>query len=446
MPPLSLLSTLDNGNRLVVEGATESTGRSLLGRARALVAGEGGIRRLCVWSASPADILTALALAERAAAAVFLAHRSLAAEQVWDIAGQYGIDALWLDGDTRLLRRPPSGEAADADAGAIHLMTSGTTGLPKVARHSLASLAASIRRTENSAEARWLLTYPTTSFAGLQVVLAAALGGGILYAPPDTSPPALVSELRRRAITHASGTPSLWRKLLLALSPDAPIDTLKNITLGGEAVDQATLDRLSQAFPQARLRHVYASTEAGVILTVADHRAGFPASYLHGGPGQTALRIRDGILEVRTPGLMKKYVSGHASPLTDDGWLSTGDAVFEQDGRILFQGRADGRCNVGGFKVFPDQVEEAVLAVDGVAEARVYAEKGPLAGDVLIAEVVAHPHLDKAGLRTRLMAHLRRTLPGFAVPRILRFPEAITLSASQKKARTNVSPPAACGH
>ena len=36
------------------------------------------------------------------------------------------------------------------------------------------------------------------------------------------------------------------------------------------AVDQATLDRLSQAFPQARIRHVYASTEAGVIFTVAD--------------------------------------------------------------------------------------------------------------------------------------------------------------------------------
>lgn len=437
MPPLSLLSTLDNGNRLVMEGPSESTGQALLDRACSLQSGEGEIRRLCVWSASPADILTALALAELTGAAVFLAHRSLAAEQVWEIAGQYGIDALWFDGDTRLLRRPLSAEAADS--GAIHLMTSGTTGLPKVARHSLASLAASIRRTENSAEARWLLTYPATSFAGLQVVLAAALGGGILYAPPDATPPALVRELRQSAITHASGTPSLWRKLLLALSPDHPITSLKNITLGGEAVDQATLDRLSQAFPQARLRHVYASTEAGVIFTVADHRAGFPVSYLHDGAGQTALRIRDGILEVRTPGLMKKYVSGHASPLTADGWLSTGDAVLEQDGRIVFQGRADGRFNVGGFKVFPDQVEEALLAVDGVADARVYAEKGPLAGDVLVAEVVARPNLEKAEVRSRLMGHLRRTLPGFAVPRIIRFTEAVTLSASQKKARTNVT-------
>ncbi|MBL8213768.1 MAG: AMP-binding protein, partial [Bryobacterales bacterium] len=271
-----MLSTLANGNRLVVEGVAEATGRSLLDRARALRSGEGEIRRLCVWSASPADILTALALAELAGGEVFLAHRSLTAEQVWELAGQYGIDALWFDGDARLLRRPLT--AIDADTGAIHLMTSGTTGLPKVARHSLPSLAASLRRTGNSAEARWLLTYPTTSFAGLQVVLAAVLGGGELYAPPDTTPPALVNELRRHAITHASGTPSLWRKLLLALNPENPIPSLKNITLGGEAVDQATLDRLSQAFPQARLRHVYASTEAGVIFTVADHRAGFPAS------------------------------------------------------------------------------------------------------------------------------------------------------------------------
>ena len=75
--------------------------------------------------------------------------------------------------------------------------------------------------------------------------VAAALGGGILYAPPDATPPALVRELRQSAITHASGTPSLWRKLLLALSPDHPITSLKNITLGGEAVDQVTLDRLN---------------------------------------------------------------------------------------------------------------------------------------------------------------------------------------------------------
>lgn len=442
MLPLSLLSILDNDRRLVVEGGTESTGQSLLDRAAALQVKEGEIRRLCVWSASPATILTALALAEATGAEVFLAHRSLAAEQVWELAGRYGVDALWLDDDSRPLRRPLS--EAPADTGAIHLMTSGTTGLPKVARHSLASLTSAIRRTENSAEARWLLTYPTTSFAGLQVVLAAVLGGGELYAPPDSSPPALVRELRSREITHVSGTPSLWRKLLLAIAPENPVPSLKNITLGGEAVDQATLDRLSHAFPQARLRHVYASTEAGVIFTVADHRAGFPASYLQEGAGQTELRIRDGILEVRTPGLMKKYVSGHASPLTEDGWLATGDSVQLSGDRVAFQGRVDGRFNVGGFKVFPDQVEEVVLAVEGVADVRVYAEKGPLAGDVLVAEVVARPNQDRAEVRTRLVGHLRRTLPGFAVPRIIRFTEAVALSASQKKARNNDTLPATC--
>jgi len=438
-----LLSTLDNGTPLVVEGATVWTGRALLEQASTLGAEEGEIRRVCVWSASPAAILTALALAESAAAEVFLAHRSLAAGQVLEIAERYGIDALWLDGDTQLLRRP-FGEGA-SEAGGIHLMTSGTTGLPKVARHTLATLASALRRTDNSAEARWLLTYPATSFAGMQVLLAAALGGGTLYAPPDTSPAGLVSELRTRQITHASGTPSLWRKLLLAISPQDPIGSLKHITLGGEAVDQATLDRLQQTFPQARLRHVYASTEAGVIFTVADHRAGFPSSYLRDGVGQTELRIREGILEVRTPGLMNKYVSGHASPLTEDGWLSTGDAVLELGDRIVFQGRADGRCNVGGFKVFPDQVEAAVLAVEGVADARVYAEKGPLAGDVLVAEVVVHPDQNPAEVRPRLLGHLRRTLPGFAVPRILRFIEAVTLSASQKKVRTHdTTNPATC--
>jgi len=53
---------------------------------------------------------------------------------------------------------------------------------------------------------------------------------------------------------------------------------VRQITIGGEAVDQVTLDQLRAAFPGARISQIYASTEAGALFAVRDGRAGFPAA------------------------------------------------------------------------------------------------------------------------------------------------------------------------
>ena len=59
-------------------------------------------------------------------------------------------------------------------------------------------------------------------------------------------------------MTHVSGTPTLWRALLVALGSKAATLPLRQITLGGEAVDQAILDRLANLYPGASITHIYA--------------------------------------------------------------------------------------------------------------------------------------------------------------------------------------------
>lgn len=414
------------------------TGEDLWQRAVSLAAALDRHPQLLVWSSRASDVVTALAACEAAGAELYLAHRAMGWPQVEALLKQLNISAVWKENE-----QSPSildGSASLAcEPGAVHLMTSGTTGSSKIARHHITGLIGAIRRTQNSAEARWLLAYPPTSFAGLQVVLTAVVGGGSLVVPAGTSPIEIRDALREHGITHMSGTPSLWRKLLLALEAGEQIPTLRHITLGGEAVDQSTLDRLSRQFPNARIRHIYATTEAGVLFTVSDHRAGFPAAFLEQGSDGVQFRIRDGVLEARSPRLMQRYVSQHNSPFSDDGWISTGDMLTVRDGRCYFKGRSDGRLNVGGHKVFPDQVEEAALTVEGVADARVYGQPGPLAGDVLIAEIVVGRGYEPLQVRDRLFSHWRANLPAYAVPRILRFCENIAISAFQKKVRQHGS-------
>src|SRR6202022_1539165 len=85
-----------------------------------------------------------------------------------------------------------------------------------------------------------------------------------------------VARLRQRGVTHISGTPSHWRKLLMSglASGFSP----RYVRLSGEIADQAVLDGLSRAFPDASIGHAYAPTEAGVGFAVNDRQEGFPAS------------------------------------------------------------------------------------------------------------------------------------------------------------------------
>jgi non-ribosomal peptide synthetase component F len=83
-----------------------------------------------------------------------------------------------------------------------------------------------------------------------------------------------VARLNARGVTHISGTPSHWRKFLM--SGSASGFSPHYVRLSGEIADQAVLDGLSRAFPEASIGHAYASTEAGVGFAVNDGLEGFP--------------------------------------------------------------------------------------------------------------------------------------------------------------------------
>jgi acyl-coenzyme A synthetase/AMP-(fatty) acid ligase len=229
-------------------------------------------------------------------------------------------------------------EPVEAAAGEVLLATSGTSGRRKLAAHDLASLTGRIRSTESGGV--WLLTYAATAFAGLQVILTALLTRAVVVAPVSRATIDRVHAAVAHQVTHASGTPTFWRAWLLASSREAPLPSLEQITIGGEAVDQTTLDRLAARHPAARITQIYASTEAGALFAVNDRRAGFPAAWLDSGVDGTRLRIADGMLEVRSPRAMRGYRTADATPSTADGWLRTGDLVERQGDRIVFCGAA----------------------------------------------------------------------------------------------------------
>jgi acyl-CoA synthetase (AMP-forming)/AMP-acid ligase II len=287
-------------------------------------------------------------------------------------------------------------------------------------------------------EYRWGSLYNLTGFAGLQVFLQSWCGGSCLILGRETSLlEERVADLIEGGCTALSATPTMWRKLLMS----CPVErlTLKQITLGGEIVDQKILDALRRAFPRAKITHIYASTEAGVGFAVRDGRAGFPASYVDNPPPGIRLAVDpQGLLLLRSDCDEQEYIDRGSELKRDDEFVDTGDLVTRRDDRFFFLGRANGTINVGGNKVHPEEVENFLLGCDGVQLARVTGRKSPFTGQLVQAEVVLEStlSLDPDEFKKALLARCRAELDAYKVPAVLKFVEQIESTTSGKLKRT----------
>ncbi len=319
----------------------------------------------------------------------------------------------------------------------ILIATSGTTSEPKLAEHSVDALLGRVRQHSRPQDrSRWLLTYDPATFGGLQVLLTALATGSELVTVTLPTIPALSEAALACQPTHVSATPTFWRSFLLYLGPRAADLPLKQITLGGEIADESILCRLRTMYKDARVNHIYASTEAGALFSVQDGQPGFPAAWLGTGVDGVALRIQQGVLQVRSPRAMKRYVNKDTGTvITPDGWFITGDTVEQVGDRVLFRGREDATLNVGGGKVRPEEVEALLLSLPEVVEARVYGVPNPITGTVVGADIVLRADLAESEARHSILTQARRNLEGYKVPRVLRFVDRIGVSAAGKKER-----------
>src|SRR5438067_11648602 len=158
------------------------------------------------------------------------------------------------------------------------LLTSGTTGAPRMLVHSFATLTAPIGSTLGSDDdVVWGTFYDIRRYGGFQIFFRAVLGRGSFVVSGAGEPMGeYLVRLRAHGATHVSGTPSHWRRALM--SPEARAIRPRYIRLSGEIADQAILNALRSFYPQARIGHAFASTEAGVGFEVNDNLEGFPAS------------------------------------------------------------------------------------------------------------------------------------------------------------------------
>jgi acyl-CoA synthetase (AMP-forming)/AMP-acid ligase II len=386
--------------------------------------------------ADPRVLAAHLLALDGVAAALLLLPADLPGDQAAALIADAGADAVLAD---RSLPPAPAGLAgtgAGLPATRWVIPTSGTTGSPKLVSHTLATLTRTVRPAGGGERLRWGLLYDLARFAGLQVFFQSLLTGSpLIFSDPAGPLGVRLAALAAAGCTALSATPTLWRKILMT-GGGAELP-LRQVTLGGEIADASILAALARAYPAARITHIFASTEAGVGFSVHDGRQGFPASYLTEPPGDVEIAVdAGGFLLLRPPRAGQRFVDAGAPLADSEGWINTGDLVRAEGNRFLFLGRANGAINVGGNKVFPEEVEQVIYEVPGVAMAQVKARRSSITGSLVEASVVpAADACDRVALAAAVRSHCRARLPAFKTPAIITVQDAIEIQDAGKMAR-----------
>jgi len=317
------------------------------------------------------------------------------------------------------------------------LLTSGTTGRPKMVAHTLSSLAGAIDVSAPQAHpVVWSTFYDIRRYGGLQIFLRAMLSGGSLVLPGAAEPAAdFLIRAAALGVTHISGTPSHWRRALMSQSAQQ-IDP-QYVRLSGEIVDQPILDHLRSFYPRAKIVHAFASTEAGVAFDVRDGLAGFPASVLERTGDSVEMKIEEGSLRIRSPRTSAGYIGHQSGGLTDpDGFIDTGDMLERRGDRYYFVGRRDGIINVGGLKVHPEEVESVINRHPEVRMSLVRARRSPLTGALVVADVVPKTAPERlSDLEAEILRLCREGLAQHKVPVAIRFVSNLQVAETGKLVR-----------
>jgi acyl-CoA synthetase (AMP-forming)/AMP-acid ligase II len=308
---------------------------------------------------------------------------------------------------------PPHGDVA-----AI-MYTSGTTGEPKGALMSHALGVAEGRQLAellgDRARGASVLVTPASHAYGLGCLLCCVSAGGhaVLVDSTTTLEP-LAAAVRRHGARVLHGTPALFARLLRATA-ELP---LRSGFTAGSACPPGVLEELDRR--GTRILNMYGMTEIGAASCC---RAEDPPEVRHHTVGRPLpgyeFRVVDAPeeIEVRGPYVTAGY---HGRPRAredafDGEWFRTGDlGAIDAAGNLSIAGRAKEVVHVGGFNVFPAEVESFLLTHPAIGQASVLGVPHTGMGETLHAFVVPAPH---AGLRGRDVVRFARAgIAGYKVP------------------------------
>jgi acyl-CoA synthetase (AMP-forming)/AMP-acid ligase II len=358
-------------------------------------------------------------------------------------------DPSWLEpgGDSPA----PELRAPGGDAPWKLVMTSGTTGAHKAVLQSHAMHVAWAEITQAalpvSADGRYLVVVPLDFFAGFRMCMDAHWGGAaVVIGETPRSNLEVLELIERYGVNYLYLTPLHLHQLVPALpAGSAGLPGLRRVRAGSMVVSQTLRrDVLCKLTPNFVV--TYGTNEIGATPFTTAAKAtlerfpgsiGFPVDGVEVQIADDAgLRLpagETGLIRVRLPGMPREYVDNPEAGARAfrDGWYYPGDlGMLVPEGALYFKGRADDLMNFDGIKIYPSEIEAALLEHPAVAEAAAFPLRSTIHQDVPCAAVVLRAQASAEALRqfcferlgTRAPVHVvvMKELPRSAAGKVLK--------------------------
>ncbi|WP_148613054.1 FadD3 family acyl-CoA ligase [Nocardioides rubriscoriae] len=397
-------------------------------------------------------------LARTDAALVVVADGFLGRSQVADLAA-LGTSAQVVD--LADLARPDGGPASDTDlaearrrADAVGpddvadvLFTSGTTGRSKGAmsahRQTIGVARAWAELGGVRADDRYLVVNPFFHSFGYKIgIVVGLLTGCTLYPVATFDVAATMRLVQDEQITVLPGAPTIYQSMLTAPErADLDLSSLRLAVTGAAVVPVVLIERMRAPEPEGlgidQVVTAFGMTEA-VVVTMC--REGDPAETVattcgRAIPGmETRTDEATGELLVRGEHVMLGYLDdpeATAAAIDADGWLHTGDVgVLDEAGNLRITDRLKDMYISGGFNVYPAEVEQVLMRLDGVDDVAVVGVPDERLGEVGKAFVVGTATADD------VVAFARERLANFKVPRSVAHVDVLPRNLSGKVLKT----------
>jgi long-chain acyl-CoA synthetase len=369
---------------------------------------------------------------------------SLSDEEIRFILKDSGATQVIRDADSwRGTGQPaPEVEALEMapDDPAVIVYTSGTTGFPKGATLShgnvVFAMQAKRRYLGIRPEDRLILFLPLFHCFGQNAILNAGLcAGATLVLQRAFDKDRVLHSIARDGVTMLCAVPANCLVLLDAATP-AQMQGVRYCMSAAAPLPLEVETRWQARFGQP-IYQGYGLTETSPFASYNHERAHRPGSIgspIEGvqmavvdvGDGHFLPPGQAGEIVVKGPNVMLGYWNrpDETREAIRDGWFHTGDiGRIDAEGYFSIEDRLKDMAIVGGYNVYPAEVENALYHHGAVAEAAAYGVPDPVLGERVRAAVVLKP--DAAVTEAELIARCRASLAEYKLPTAIEFVEAL---------------------
>jgi len=291
------------------------------------------------------------------------------------------------------------------------LFTSGSSGEPKAAVHDFSKLLIKFNVKRKALRTINFLLFD--HWGGLNTLFHILSNGGTVILLESRNPDYVCDLIEKYQVELLPTSPTFLNMLVLSRAYERRnLESLKIISYGAEPMPDSLLKHLNKIFPNITLQQTYGLIELGVMRSKSETNSSLWVKI--GGEGFET-RVLDGILQVKSDSAMIGYLNA-VSPFTEDGWFITGDTVEVKGDYFKILGRKSEQINVGGEKVFPQEVESVILSMESVLDVIVYGEKHPFTGSIVCAKVYLDDQADRKTYLKQIKLHCKEKLEPFKVP------------------------------